>query len=216
MLKLASFSSFKVCLFAVICCVHPIRNLKKTNPSLFTNTIAGRGRVRSPGPLQHNRWLLLGLNLLLFGSRVFSSSTGPPCHPVQIVLCWRPFSKADGTQARISQACTLESKLVDLLEQFVLIVSCSFPLYLAVINQAMPWQIYLESLLSKQDCHKLQVTHQLKAYKREETEITEPDFHSNHAAKKTIPYFPFKSPFFCVIFILTKQRFEIIVMPESL
>lgn len=43
--------------------------------------------------------------------------------------------------AVISEACALESKLVDLLEQFVLIVSCSFPLYLPVTHQAMPWQI---------------------------------------------------------------------------
>lgn len=100
--------------------------------------------------------------------------------------------------AVISEACALESKLVDLLEQFVLIVSCSFPLYLPVINQAMPWQIYLERLLRKQDCHKLQVTNHLKAHKRAEAEITEPDFHPNSAAKKQTnkqppshPIFPF-------------------------
>lgn len=126
--------------------------------------------------------------------------------------------------AVISEACTLESKLVDLLEQFVPMVTCSFPLYLPVINQAVPWQIYLESLLRKQDCHKLQVTNHLKARKRAEAEITEPDFHSNSAAKektKKTPTDPIFSlypnpPFFCVIFILTKQRFEIIVLPESL
>lgn len=54
--------------------------------------------VRVPGPLPHNRWLLLGRNLLLLASSVFSSSTGPPCYPVQFVLCWRPFYEADGTR----------------------------------------------------------------------------------------------------------------------
>lgn len=49
----------------------------------------------------------------------------------------------------------LESNLVDLLEQFVLIAACSFPLYSAVINQVMSWQIYLESPLITQDCHKI-------------------------------------------------------------
>lgn len=69
----------------------------------------------------------------------------------------------------------------------------------------MPWRIYLESLLSIQDCHKLQVTQHLKAYKREETEITEPDFHSNHAAKKkNHPIFPFAQ----ISFLLCNIHFD--------
>lgn len=44
---------------------------------------------------------------------------------------------------------------MDLSEQFVLIVSCSFPLWLLVINQVMSWQIYLESPLRKEDCQKV-------------------------------------------------------------
>lgn len=49
----------------------------------------------------------------------------------------------------------LESNLVGLLEQFVLIAACSFPLYSPVINLVMSWQIYLESPLINQDCHRI-------------------------------------------------------------
>lgn len=115
--------------------------------------------VRVPGPLPHNRWLLLGRNLLLFASSVFSSSTGPPCHPAQFVLCWRPFSQADGTHA-----CKFISSRVSG-ARFQNGLSGQRPLvslYSPVINQGVLWQMYLQKLGREEDCHKLPVTKYLR------------------------------------------------------
>lgn len=85
----------------------------------------------------------------------------------------------------------LENKLVELPEQFVLIVSYSFPLYLLVNNQVMSWQIYLESHLRTQGCHKIVHREQIKTDNREEAEIREPDCHSNPVVVKKKPLLPF-------------------------
>lgn len=102
--------------------------------------------------------------------------------------------------AAISQARTNvgSAGLRDLPEQFVLIASCSFPLYSAAINQAAPGKIYLENLLSKRRSHKAQVAERAEAQRRErrdETDATEADAGSHRCCqqnknKALILFFP--------------------------
>lgn len=120
--------------------------------------IAGKGSLCRPGPLENNRWLLLRWNLLLFGSRVFSSSTEPPCHPVRHVLCWRPFSETDGRWLWFQRLCVWERA------GWWICLNTLFWCYhffcVAVTNVASSLEMHLRGSLRKQD-HKIKRLEQI-------------------------------------------------------
>lgn len=141
--------------------------------------------MRGSRPSRHNRWPLLGWNLSLFGFGVFSSSMRPSCHPVQTVLCWRPFSEADGTWLQFhrlarKRSAGCEIRLNNLSRSCSAHFLCTLRL---LIRPRAVENVFREAFMPACSC-KVQVREHIKAQQRDETDTTEADTYSNHAARK--------------------------------